>query len=287
MVFIFGLIVLFGSVISGYTMHGGSLLVLYQPTEYLIIVGAAVASVIIGYPAASLKKAIKGSKLLFTGNPVSKQDYMDLLLFSFNVFKLMKIKGMLEIEKHVEQPEESEIFQQSVSLKKDPFMYSFVCDNLRILTMGVESPHEFEDIVSNEIELYSKNAATPGDVYTSLGDSLPAIGIVAAVLGVIITMRSIMEPPDVLGALIGAALVGTFLGVFLAYGIASPIGHVLHKYGTYKVNYIECAKIGFVSYLNDHPPVIIVEFMRKNIPDHIRPSFAELDTYINENAMKV
>ncbi len=287
MFFIIGLIVVFGSVVLGYTMHGGSLLILYQPSEFIIILGAAIGSVIIGYPVSCLKKALAGLKHFFKGKPYSKKDYMELLLFSFNTFKLMKIKGMLEIESHIENTSESELFKLAPALKKEPFVESFMADNLRLMTMGMDNPHQLDDVMDQEIDLYKGNSAVAGDVYSTLGDSLPALGIVAAVLGVIITMRSIMEPPDVLGALIGAALVGTFFGVFVAYGLFGPIGHFLHKYGDYKVKFVYCAKSGFISYLNGNPPIIVVEFMRKNIPEDLRPSFEELDTYINENSMKI
>ena len=278
---------MFGSVVTGYTMHGGNLMVLYQPSEFVIILGAGIGSIIIGYPISCIKKTLKGMKYLVKGSPYGKKEYMELLLFCFNTFKLMKIKGMLEIEQHIENPSESELFKSSPSLNKEKFIFEFMADNLRLMTMGVDNAFQFEDIMEREVDLYKSNAMIPGDVFSTLGDSLPAIGIVAAVLGVIVTMRSIMEPPDVLGALIGAALVGTFLGVLLAYGLFGPIGHVLHKYGLYKVRFADCAKMGFISYMNGNPPIIIVEFMRKNIPEELRPSFQELDTYINENSMKI
>ncbi|MDA9163779.1 flagellar motor stator protein MotA [Rickettsiaceae bacterium] len=287
MFYIIGLVVVFGSVALGYTMHGGNMMVLYQPSEFIIILGAAIGSIIIGYPISCIKKALGGLKYLMKGKPYAKSDYMELLLFSFNTFKMMKIKGMLEIESHIENPSESELFKLAPALKKEPFVQDFMADNLRLMTMGLDNPYQFEDLVDSEIDIYKGNAKVAGDVYASLGDSLPALGIVAAVLGVIVTMRSIMEPPDVLGALIGAALVGTFFGVLTAYGLFGPMGHFLHKYGDYKVKFVNCAKSGFISYLNGNPPIIVVEFMRKNIPEDLRPSFEELDTYINENSMKI
>lgn len=287
MFYIIGIVVVFGSVVLGYTMHHGELMVLYQPNEFVIILGAGLGSLIIGFPVSSLKKALTGFKQIMKGKPYVKKDYMELLLFSFNTFKLMKIKGMLEIESHIENIAESELFKLAPSLKKDQFVQDFVADNLRLMTMGMDNPHQFEDVMDKEIELYKANSAAAGDVYASLGDSLPALGIVAAVLGVIITMRSIMEPPDVLGSLIGAALVGTFFGVLTAYGLFGPMGHFLHKYGDYKVKFVDCSKAGFVAYLNGNPPIIVVEFMRKNIPQDLRPSFEELDAYINENSMKI
>jgi len=287
MFYIIGIIVVFGSVVVGYTMHGGNLMVLYQPNEYIIILGAAIGSILIGYPISCIKKSLIAIKHFFKGKPYVKQDYMELLLFSFNTFKLMKIKGMLEIESHIENMNESELFKLAPALQKDPFVLNFMADNLRLMTMGMDNPYQFDDVMEQEVELYKGNSAVPGDIFTNLGDSLPALGIVAAVLGVIVTMRSIMEPPDVLGALIGAALVGTFCGVLVAYGLFGPMGHFLHKYGDYKVKFVYCAKAGFIAYLNGNPPIIVVEFMRKNIPEDLRPSFEELDTYINENSMKI
>jgi chemotaxis protein MotA len=287
MFFIIGVVVVFGSVILGYTMHHGDLKVLWQPNEVIIIVGAALGSSIVGYPVGVLKKTVKATKYLFKGKPYHKKDYLELLLFSFNAFKLMKIKGMLAIESHIEDPSQSEMFKSSGVMMKEHFVMDFMADNLRLITMGMDNPHQFEDIVEKEVDIYKESINGPGDVFNSLGDSLPALGIVAAVLGVITTMKSILEPPDVLGALIAAALVGTFLGVLLAYGVMGPIGHFLHKYANYQGKLIDCAKVGFISYLNGNPPIIIVEFMRKSIPPDLRPSFEELDTYINENAMKI
>ena len=287
MFYILGIVVVFGSVVLGYTMHHGDLRVLYQPNEFVIILGAGLGSVLIGFPLASLKRALAGFKQIMKGAPYVKKDYMELLLFSFNTFKLMKIKGMLEIESHIENINDSELFKLAPALRKEQFVQDFIADNLRLMTMGMDNVYQLEDVMDKEIELYKNSPASAGDVYSNLGDSLPALGIVAAVLGVIVTMRSIMEPPDVLGSLIGAALVGTFLGVLSAYGLFGPMGHFLHKYGDYKVKFVDCAKAGFTSYLNGNPPIIVVEFMRKNIPEELRPSFEELDTYINENSMKI
>ena len=171
MFFIIGVVVVFGSVAVGYTMHGGSLMVLFQPNEFIIILGAAIGSVIIGYPVSCLKKAMVGIKHFFKGKPYDKKDYMELLLFSFNTFKLMKIKGMLEIESHIENPTESELFKLAPALKKDPFVENFMADNLRLMTMGMDNPYQFEDLMEQEVDLYKGNAAVPGDIFANLGDS--------------------------------------------------------------------------------------------------------------------
>lgn len=288
MVFILGLIVVIASVTVGYTMHAGDLSLLWQPNEIIIIVGAGFGSMLIGNPISTLKKLAKDSKTLVAGGvPYHKSDYLELLLFCFNVFKLMKAKGMLAIESHIENTEDSDLFARVPSLKKDNFAYNFVQDNLRMLTMGADNPYQFEDFVNKELEVYEDGVSAPSQAVLTLADALPALGIVAAVLGVIVTMRSIAEPPEVLGALIAAALVGTFTGVLLSYGFIGPIGHLLAKSADYKLAYLECIKVGFIAYLNNHPPIIIVECMRKCIPDVARPTFQELDSMIAGDAIKM
>jgi chemotaxis protein MotA len=153
--------------------------------------------------------------------------------------------------------------------------------------MGVDNSHQFEDNMDREIEVYTDDSNAPGRTFNTLADALPALGIVAAVLGVIVTMRSIMEPPDVLGSLIAAALVGTFTGVLLSYGLFGPIAQFLLKFSDYKIKYLECIKAGFIGYLDGNPPIIIVEFMRKCVPEDVRPSFQELDNYISNHSMKI
>ncbi len=287
MLFIVGFIVVFASVIIGYTMHEGDLALLWQPNEIVIIVGAGIGSILIANPTSVVIDTLKSMKNLFKDKPYSKNDYMELLLFVFNIFKLMKVKGMMEIESHIENPNDSELFNQAPSLQKNKFVSNFIRDNLRLLTMGVDSAHQFEDMVDRELDVYSYTATGPSKTFMSLADALPALGIVAAVLGVIVTMKSIMEPPDVLGSLIGAALVGTFTGVLLSYGLFGPIGTFLGKYTDYEIKYLECIKAGFIAYLNGNPPIIVVEFMRKNIPGNVRPTFIELDNYISGYSMKI
>lgn len=287
MLFLVGFIIVTASVVLGYTMHAGDLSLLWQPNELIIIVGSGIGAVLIGNPMSIIIKTIKSLKHLFKAKPHEKSDYLELLMFSFNTFKLMKVKGMLEIESHIENSAESDLFAQAPSIQKDEFLSDFVKDNLRLLTMGVENSHHFEDAMDKEIEVFADGSHAPGKTFTVLADALPALGIVAAVLGVIVTMRSIMEPPDVLGSLIAAALVGTFTGVLLSYGLFGPIGQFLTKYSEYRIKYLECMKIGFISYLNGNPPIIIVEYMRKSVPEDVRPSFQELDNFISGHSMKI
>lgn len=287
MLFIVGVLVVFASVIIGYTMHAGDLSLLWQPNEIIIIVGASLGSILIANPLSVIVDTFKSCKYLFKGAPYNKADYMELLLFIFNTFKLMKVKGMLEIESHIENANDSELFAQVSSLRRDRLTNNFIKDNLRLLTMGVDNSLQFEDMIDRELDVYSYSLAAPAKTFLSLADALPALGIVAAVLGVIVTMRSITEPPDVLGSLIAAALVGTFTGVLLSYGLVGPIGMFLTRYCDYKIKYLECIKTGFIAYLNGNPPIIVVEFMRKSVPAESRPTFEELDNFISSYSMKI
>ena len=284
MLFLIGLSIVVGSVLGGYTMHGGEVALLWQPSEYIIIIGSGIGAAIIGNSTDDLKLLLKSFGNLFKSKPKSKADYLELLSFSFNVFKLMKVKGMLEIESHIENPNESELFNNSPSILKDHHACDLMRDYLRMMTMGVDNPHQFENLIERELELMDEELAVPGKIMTNIGDSLPALGIVAAVLGVIITMRSVTEPPEILGSLIAAALVGTFTGVLFAYGVFLPIGSSLKHFGMRKGMYFYCMKAGLISHINGNAPVVTVEFMRKNIPEELRPSFNEADEYINSKA---
>lgn len=280
MLFIFGSIFVFACVLGAHSVHG-SLAILWQPLEYVIIVGAGIGAIIISNTKDTLKDSLKGFKFLFKGKPYGKKEYLEMLKFFFTTFKLMKSKGMLEIESHIENPKESNLFKLSPTILNDEYICSFICDYLRIMTMGIDNPHQFEDLMDKEVELYHHEKSIPGSFWTQFGDSLPALGIVAAVLGVINTMGSISEPPEVLGGLIGAALVGTFSGILLSYGLFSPIGSFLTKYGEAQTQYLQSVKAAFVGHLQGNPPSVTVEFIRKSIPEHDRPSFKESDEFLN------
>ena len=283
MLFIIGLIIVFVSIITGYLMHYGDLTLLWQPNEIIIIVGAGIGASIISNPYHVLKKSISSLKYLFKGSPYNKDDYLELLIFAFKVFTIMKDKGPVGIEQHIENSKDSELFKEAVSIYQNEDNVEFICNNLRLITMGLTDVSQFEEMIDKEIEVFTESSAAPTKAYLSLGDSLPALGIVAAVLGVIVTMRSILEPPEILGSLIAAALVGTFTGVLFAYGVFLPIAHFLKKYSSNQVQYLECIKSGIIGYLNKQPPVIIIEYMRKTIPDSFRPAFLELEEVILEN----
>lgn len=281
MMFIIGTLVVLGCVISGYTMHGGNLGVLYQPTEFLIIVGAAVGSFLISNPTKVVKKALKSLKLLFKGVPFKKADYQELLVMLYTVFKLMKSKGLLELEQHIENPHESALLTQFPKFLSNHHAVDFFCDYLRLMTMGIDDHYQIEDQMDRDLDSHHLETERAANAWINMGDAMPALGIVAAVLGVIITMGSITEPPEVLGHLIGAALVGTFLGVLLAYGFVTPMGRAIGTFYHDEGLYYNVIKIGLIAHLKGNAPAVSVEFARNVIPHNERPSFKDVEDALN------
>ncbi len=276
MFFLIGLVIVFGSVLGGYLPHG-EFGVLVQPLEVVIICGAAFGAFVISNPKHVLIGCAKHMGRLMKGTPYNKEVYLELLTLQFAVFKLAKTKGALALETHIENPEDSDLFQEFPKFAGNHHAVEFMCDYLRLITMGSENPHELEALMDEELETHHAENHGVAAAITTVGDGLPAFGIVAAVLGVIITMGSITEPPEVLGTLIGGALVGTFLGILLAYGVVSPMGKSLEAYADADGKYYECMKQGLLAYLNGYAPQVCVEFARKTLYSHERPSFAEVE----------
>src|SRR6202142_1198348 len=221
-----GIVILFACVFGGYLMTGSSLGVVLEalPHEILTIFGAALAAMIIGGSIYNLKKIAGSLSQVISGPRWKPTDYRDLLCLLFLLTKTMKSKGLIALEAHIEKPAESNIFKRYPRIMKDHFALDFICDTLRMMTMSLEDPHQVETNMEKQLEKHHHEALIGANALTTMADGLPALGIVAAVLGVIHTMGAISEPPEVLGGLIGSALVGTFLGVFLAYGIVGPMG---------------------------------------------------------------
>lgn len=281
MLFLFGFAIVIASIFFGYTYHFGDLRLLWQPHEFLIILGAGFGAAIISNPWTVIKRSCIHLGRLFRSSPYKKSDYVDLLALFLNITKLMKSKGMLAAEVHIDNPQGSEFFQNAQAIIKDKVNLHFITSNMRLLLMGLEDPKRISETIEEDIAVLSSDEMSTSKAFLNLGDSLPALGIVAAVLGVIITMRSILEPPEVLGSMIAAALVGTFTGVLLSYGLFNPIGYYLLQYSKYKIEYLECARIGIIAYAQGNPPTVIVELMRKSISESFRPSFDELDGMLN------
>lgn len=277
MLFIVGLVIVFGSVVGGYLGGGGHLAVLFQPFELVIILGAGLGSFIIANPLPVVLGTVRSVSPLLKGSTLKKQSYIELLSMLFAVFKLARTRGDLALESHVDTPRESPLFAAYPGFLRNHHAVDFMCDNLRIFTLGGGNAHELDAIMDVELEALHEEQHAITAAMTTVGDAMPALGIVAAVLGVIHTMGSIAEPPEVLGHLIGAALVGTFSGILLAYGMISPVAKALEKTFAADAAYLACIKTGLIAHLQGYAPQVSVEFARKTLSGGLKPTFQEID----------
>jgi chemotaxis protein MotA len=275
-----GILVVLGAVISGFILSGGDVHLLLQPYELLVIVGAAIGSVMISTPMPMIKKLVAGVLGAIKGFHVSKKDYLELLKSFNELFLVAQRDGLLSIESHIENPKESTILSQNKKFITDDFVLNFFCDSMKVMLTGSVPPHDLEELMSSEIETYEiENNPVAGTIAT-MGDAFPALGIVAAVLGIIITMGSINEGPEVVGHHVAAALVGTFLGVLLAYGIVGPISVKMHHDIEDKKRHLETIKTAVLAYAKGNPPIIALEIARRTIFSENRPSFTELENFL-------
>jgi chemotaxis protein MotA len=263
-------------------MTGGSLGVIFEalPHELLTIFGAAIAAMLIAGSMYNLKKIMGSLGKVISGPQWKPADYRDLLCLLFLLTKTMKSKGMISLEAHIENPEDSSIFKRYPKIMKDHFALDFICDTLRMMTMSLEDPHQVETAMEKQLEKHHHEALVGANALQSMADGLPALGIVAAVLGVIKTMGAISEPPEVLGGMIGSALVGTFMGVFLAYGIVGPMGTRLKAIVDEDSQFYHVIRDILVAHLHGNAAQVSVEIGRGSVPSEAQPSFQELETAI-------
>ena len=281
---IIGIVVLFGAVFGSFIMSGGKLPVILEaaPHELMAILGAAIAAFLIGNSMTVIKATGGGLAKAFAGPKWKASDYRDLLSLLFLLTKTMKSKGVIALESHIEKPNDSTIFQRYPKITHDHFAVDFICDTLRMMTMNLEDPHQVEDAMEKQLEKHHHEGLEPAHALQSLADALPALGIVAAVLGVIKTMGSITEPPAVLGAMIGGALVGTFLGVFLAYGLVAPFATRLAAVVNEDGAFYKIIQSVLVAHLHGNAAQISVEIGRGNVPTTAQPSFLELEEALQQ-----
>jgi chemotaxis protein MotA len=277
MLVIVGAIIVLVSVLGGYVAMGGKLMVLMQPFELVIIGGSAFGAFIISNPKEVIVKSLKATGQAIKGPRYNKQSYLELLSLLYALFKLGRSKGPLALETHLENPDESDLFQAFPKIAKDHHAVTFLTDYLRLLTLGTDNAHELEALIDEEIETHHSEQGMVVGAIQTVADALPALGIVAAVLGVIKTMGSITEPPEVLGKLIGGALVGTFLGVMLAYGFVGPLASGLKAVYDGETKYYQCMKAGLIAYVQGYAPAVCVEFARKALLSSVRPTFYEVE----------
>jgi chemotaxis protein MotA len=277
MLFIIGSTTVLVCVLGGYAAMGGHLAVLWQPFEAVIIVGAAIGAFIISNPKTVLGRTGKAMGAVLRGSRYTKESYLELLSLQYQVFKIAKTRGLLALEQHIEKPDESALFRQFPKFYSDPHAVVFLCDYLRLMSLGSDNPNELESLMEEELDTHHEEHAQVSGAIQTMADGMPALGIVAAVLGVIKTMGAITEPPEVLGKLIGGALVGTFLGVWISYGFLAPIASSLKAVHDAEAKYFQCLKAGLLAHLHGYAPAVSVEYARKALLSDVRPTFYEVE----------
>jgi len=274
---IIGYIIVGASVLGGYAMHGGSLGALFQPFELVIIAGAAFGAFVCGNSGKVVRATLRALPTTLHGSRFTKQRYLDLLALLYEILNRVRREGLMSIEADVEEPLNSPLFQKYPALLADEHLVEFVTDYLRLMVSGNLNPLELEALMDQEIDTHHQEASVPVHAIQRIADGLPAFGIVAAVMGVVNVMGSVGEPPAVLGAKIGAALVGTFVGILLAYGIVGPLASVLEQKVSESSKQLECIKVALLASLNGYAPALAVEFGRKVLFSTERPTFGELE----------
>jgi chemotaxis protein MotA len=277
---IIGCVVVFLSVIGGYLEAGGPLLVLVQIAEYIIIGGSAIGALLISTPSKLLKKLVKNVLGTLKGSKINKQMYLDLLKLLYELFSVIRKDGLIAIESHIEKPAESVIFQKYPVFLGQSHLIEFISDTLRLVIMGGVPPQEIEILMDADIELHHSEGTKPGMILQKIGDSLPGLGIVAAVLGIVITMQAINGPPEEIGQKVAAALVGTFLGIFLSYGFVQPIATNMDLANDDESGIYGVIKSGIICAAKGLNPIVAVEFARRSISSDFRPSFQEMEEYV-------
>lgn len=282
MLIVFGYLVVLVSVIGSFIGLGGHLGALYQPFELTLIAGSALGAFLAGNSRKSLGLVMQSIPHAIKGAPYNKAVYMELMALLYVLLNKARREGLMAIESHIEDPANSPIFADYPSIMRDPKLMEFITDYLRIMISGNMSPFEIETLMDEEIETYRHERDVPSHALRNMADALPAFGIVAAVLGVIKALAAVDQPPAVLGDLISKAMVGTFLGVLLAYGFVAPLASRVERRTSESVKILECIKTTLLASMNGYPPQLAVEFGRKVLFSMVRPSFTELEEHVRQ-----
>jgi chemotaxis protein MotA len=276
MLLIVGFVIVIVSVGGGYVMEGGNLLVLFQPAELVIIGGAAAGSMMIGTPPKILKSLLAQTKGLLA--PASgKDDFKELLAMLYQIFKAAQQSGVMALEPHFENPENSVIMSKYPRFLKRHHSVDFLADSVKVIIIGGIGPHDFENLMDLDLEVHHHEELRASQTLNKVADAMPGLGIVAAVLGVVITMGVIDGPPAEIGHKVGAALVGTFLGILLSYGFMQPMATMMELRVHGEAAYDHCIKSGLLAMYKGFSPMVAVEFGRRVLPEDVRPSFEETE----------
>ena len=274
---IIGIVIVFGAVIGGFLMEKGHIMVLVQPAEVLILVGAAIGTLLVANPMHIIKGVVAGLLGVLKGSKFDKKHYLSTLKMMYEFLNKVRKEGLLSVEMDVEKPNESSIFKNYPAFLGDHHARDFVCDTLRTAITGGVEPFDMDQMMELDMEVHHHAEMQPVNALNTVADALPGLGIVAAVLGVVITMGSLGGPPEEIGEKVAAALVGTFLGILLCYGVAGPLSSNMSKTADEHNEYLHVLRVLMLSFLKGAAPMIAIELGRRAIPAHVRPNFDEME----------
>jgi chemotaxis protein MotA len=274
---IIGILIVFGAVIGGYMMEHGHIKVLMQPAELLIIGGAAIGTVLVANPLHIIKKIVAGIVDALKGSSFTKKRYLDLLKMMYDLFNKARREGLIALESDVEEPDKSPIFTAYPQFIKDHHALAFVCDTMRMSVSGGVDPFDMDQMMEADMEVHHHGSAEPVAALSTMADALPGLGIVAAVLGVVVTMGSLGGPPEEIGHKVAAALVGTFLGILLCYGMVGPVAANMSKLADDERAYYHVIRALITACNKGLAPTLAVEVGRRSVPHHVRPTFKEVE----------
>jgi len=272
-----GILVVIGAVIGGYLMEHGKFLVLMQPAELVIIGGAAAGTLLIANPISTVMKIISGLLGVMKGSPYTKASYLETLKMLNELFMQARKMGMVKLEEDVEDPPKSQVFSKYPKFLANHHAVHFICDTIRMSISGGVPAFDLDQMMEMDMDVHHHESSTPVNALTTVADALPGLGIVAAVLGVVITMGALGGPPEEIGHKVAAALVGTFLGILLCYGFFAPLAANMTKLNDAEFDYLRCLRQGVIAFVKGSAPVLAVEFARRSIPSEYRPTFKELE----------
>lgn len=274
---IIGILVVFGAVVGGYLMEHGNLRVLLQPAELLIIGGAGVGTVLVANPLHILKQIAGGIGGVFGGSKFTKARYVESLKMMYDLLNKARKDGLVALGSDIEGPDKSPILSKYPAFLKDHHVRNFVCDTMRMAVTGGIEPFDVDQMMESDMDVHHHDATLPVSALSTMADSLPGLGIVAAVLGVVITMGALGGPPEEIGHKVAAALVGTFLGILLCYGLVGPVAANMAKTADEEHSYYQTLRVLMLAFLKGISPIMAVEMARRAIPGHVRPSFQEVE----------
>src|SRR5580658_2791625 len=274
---IIGIVVVFGCIAAGYLMEHGSIKVLLQPAELIIIGGAALGTVLISNPVHTLKQMISGIFGVFGSSKYSTQRYVDSLKMMYELLQKARKEGLVALESDIEDPGKSPLLSKYEGFVKNHHAVSFVCDTMRMAVSGGVEVFDLDQMLEADMEVHHHEATEPVSGLTTMADSLPGLGIVAAVLGVVITMSALGGPPEEIGRKVAAALVGTFLGILLCYGLVGPLASRMGKMADEEHAFLQVLRVTMIAFLKGVAPIMAVEIGRRTVPGHVRPTFAVVE----------